>query len=481
MLIDLYDTSEFIKVNKLEEVTDPVLFIKGSIASPDGLLSTDIFGTSTNERKTTYAYIDLHGHFFHPFIYKVLKRMNRAFEHIVHSTRKYIIKDGQLVEDENGETGLTFIYNNWDKLNFEKNNSLMRNERIDLLTAYKKNTIFTKYWIVIPAFYRDVNFQSLDKGKPSHNQINDMYAKLIRLASMIQNGNNFDFVLDSTKAKIQEQLVEIYDFIKGKLEKKQGMIRKNLLGKSIDAGSRTVISAPTFHANSYKEMNIDFYHTGVPLSQCCALFNPFITQWIKNFFRREFETSGKQYPVKTKDGKIELVELKDPELYFNDDFIKKKIDEFVYSYSDRFKPIELPTTNKQPLYFSFAGRIYDKNNPEDESNIINRPATWCDILYQAAVDVTSDKMILVTRYPVTDYFSSFPSQITVLSTKNTIPVYINDRVYPNYPLIDLTKSKTDVSISFLDTLVMSNLYLKGLGGDYDGDLKLLVSYSSDGV
>lgn len=470
MLIDLYDTAEFIKVNKLEEVTDPVLFVKGGVASPDGLVSTDIFGTSRDERQNTYAYIDLHGYFFHPFIYKLLKRMNRAFEHIVHCSRKYIIENGQLVEDEEkGQTGLAFIYNNWDKLNFEKNNSLMRNERIDLLKSYDKNVIFTKYWIVIPAFYRDVNLQSIEKGKLSHHPINDKYAKLIRLASMIQNSNNFDFVLDSTKAKIQDELVELYDLIKSKLEKKQGMIRKSLLGKSIDSGSRLVISAPTFHADSYKDMEIDFYHTGVPLAQCCSLFHPFIILWLKNFFKQEFEKSGNKYPVKTKDGSISLIELKDPELYFDDDFIKKRLDEFVNSYTDRFQPIELPTDSKTPVYFSFTGRVYNKNNPEDESNIINRPATWCDLFYQAAIDVTSDKMVYITRYPITDYFSSFPSQITVLSTKQTIPVYINGHVYPRYPLIDLSKSKNDVAISFLDTLVMSNLYLKGLGGDYDGD------------
>ena len=231
MQIDLFDMAEFIKVNKLQEVTNPVMFNKGHIPTEDGLYSTSIFGVSMAERKNTYAYIDLHGIFFHPFIYKLLKRINRNFEHIVHSTKKFIITNGELVEDENGETGLKFIYNNWEKLNFKKNSSMTRGQRIDVLNSYKKNVLFCKYWVVMPAFYRDVNFQSSSSGKISHPTINIKYSKLIRMASLIKDSNSFDFVLSGTEGKMQEQLVEIYDELKGQIDGKRGLIRKNLLGK----------------------------------------------------------------------------------------------------------------------------------------------------------------------------------------------------------------------------------------------------------
>lgn len=466
MKVDLFDTEEFIKINKLKEVSDPMLFIRGGIPSPKGLLSTDIFGVSINDRKNSYAYINLHSYFLHPFVYKLLLRLNRNFKHIIHSSKKYSIINGLLVEDEeNGNTGLGFLYENWEKINFEKNNSLLRNERVDLLKAYKKNVLFTHYWVVIPAFYRDVNLQNIEKGKLSHHEINDKYSKLIRLSNIINNGNSFDFMLSSTMAKIQETLVEIYDLLKGKIEKKQGLIRKNLLGKSIDYGARSVISAPTFHANKWNEMEIDFYHIGVPLAQCCSLFTPFIISWVKNFFRREFEKSGNKYPVKDSEGNISFVELDSPELYFNDEYIKKQIDQFIFSYTDRFIPIELPVKNsKKPIYMAFNGRIYDKHDPASGSTL-DRYATWCDILYQAAVDVTTDKYVYVTRYPILDYFSTFPAQVTVLSTTKTVPVIVSDKVFNNYPYIDFSKNKSNIAISFHDTISMSNLMLKGLGGD----------------
>lgn len=472
MKITLIPTKKFIVTNHLREVTDPIMFEKGAVPTTNGLLSTDIFGVSVRSRRETFAYIDLHGHFLHPFIYKMLKRMDRKFVDIVHGTKLFVITDkGELVatEDESkGRTGLEFIYKNWDKINFKRNNSMIRSERIDVLSAYDKDTLFSHYEIVIPAFYRDVNLQSASQGRISHHEINDKYSKLIRMTMSLNNDNNFDFTMQITRANIQETLVEIYNMLKGGLEKKQGMIRKSLLGKSIDYGSRSVISAPVFNVNKPEEMAIDFYHCGVPLAQCCSLFTPFISSWIKRFFQREIEKMGSKYPVKTTDGKLKYLTIKDPALHFNEEYIKKQIDRFIFSPMDRFEPIELPIddpTYKKKVYLSFIGRFYD-GSPESESPLVQRPATWCDILFQAASDVTSDKYVWVTRYPLLDYFGMFPNKISVMSTQKTIPMYIGGRLYNNYPMVDLDMSKTRLATFFLDTLVMSNVYLAGLGGDF---------------
>lgn len=472
MQIDLFDTKKFIEINNLKEVTDPMLFLKGGVPSPNGLLSSEIFGISVNERMRTYAYIDLHGWYLHPFICKLLKRLNRNFDNIIHSSKKYRIENGDIVEDEeNGDTGIDFLYNNWEKLNFTKNESLIRGERIDVLKSFKKNVLFTRYWIVIPAYYRDVNLQNIGKGKLSHNEINDKYSALIRTVSVSTGGNMlFDITLASTRAKVQDSLVDLYDFIKGKIEKKTGMIRKNLLGKSVDYGSRTVISAPIIDAETPEEMNINLYHTGLPLAQCCSLFNPFIVAWVKNFFRRTFETSGGKMPLKNKDGKITQVEVDSPEMYFNDEFIKKQIDAFIRGHESRFDIIYVPVKHeKKFLPFTFTYRDYIKDKPMSESNIKSRACTWCDIFYQAAVDATDDKMVSISRYPILDNFSFFNTSIFVISTKKTMPVYIDERVYENYPVIDIDVSRDRISSLFIDTTVMSNAYLKGLVGDYDGD------------
>lgn len=478
MQIYLIPMHKFVGINNLKEVSDPVIFEKGNIPSPNGLLSTDIFGTTAKERQNTFAYINLNGAYLAPFVFKMLRRMNRDFEHMIQGTKRFVINDqGQLVQDEEkGHTGIEYLYKNWEKLKFDRNSSSIRGERIDLLTAHGKEVLFVKFWDVIPAYLRDVNLQSTSQGKVSHHEINDLYSRLIRLCSTVKNGSLFDFTLTSTQYRIQTTLVEIYDLIKSKLEKKNGLIRKSLLGKSIDYGSRSVISAPIFDSNDPEGMEVDFYHAGVPLAQCCALFTPFITSWVRNWLRRELEMVGAKFPIYGKDGEVDFyLELEDPSVAFSEEIIKKAIDRFVHAPADRFEKIYLPTKPHPKLpkgkriALTISGRNSDGGAIEDKSPLVERPITWTDLFYQAAIDVTGDKMIWVTRYPLLDYFGMFPIKVRVLTTIKTKPMYVQDRVYEKYPVVDFDIPKSELSVYFIDTLRVSNLYLAGLDGDYDGD------------
>lgn len=46
---------------------------------------------------------------------------------------------------------------------------------------------------------------------------------------------------------------------------------------------------------------------------------------------------------------------------------------------------------------------------------------------------------------------------------------VNEEFYPNYPKIREEDIGKDTSHMFVDSLNISNLYLAGNGGDYDGD------------
>ena len=121
MKIDLFDVKEFIELNHLKEVTSPVLFQRGDVPHPDGLISNEIFGVTTKSRKETFAYIDLGNHFFHPHIYKVLRRIFRNIDKIVSGEEYYSIdQDGHLKLDENGSTGIEFLYENWENIKWDK-------------------------------------------------------------------------------------------------------------------------------------------------------------------------------------------------------------------------------------------------------------------------------------------------------------------------------------------------------------------------
>ena len=113
-----------------------------------------------------------------------------------------------------------------------------------------------------------------------------------------------------------------------------------------------------------------------------------------------------------------------------------------------------------------TGRGYATRPNDPRANTIsNRPMTWTDIVYLASENMLADKYCYITRYPLEDYFGTFPSQVAVLSTIKTSPVIINEKVYPHYPVIDLTLEPKEIATQFIDTISLSNLYLDAIGGD----------------
>ena len=465
MKIELFDIKEFIELNHLQEVTSAVLFQRGGIPHPNGLISNEIFGITTKSRKETFAYINLYAHFFHPHIYKILKRLYRNVEKIVNGEAYYSIDaSGHLVPDENGQTGLEFLYDNWSKIKWDYSNEPgMRNERIDLITKSKKNEVFIEYCLVIPAFYRDITYDKNGSGQTG--DVNQMYCKLIRYANLVREKNMFDFQFNATNYNIQNTLVDIYNYFKTKLEKKQGLLRKYLLGRNVDYCTRVVITAPTFHAERPEEMMTDFRHAAVPISHICSLCFPFMMHWVKTFFERyviEAQLSKIIYNPE-EDTITGTTKILDPESYFNEKFYKKMIDTYVKDPESRFNKIEVPiegSTKKR--YLAFTGTRVDPSTKAEIATIATRPLTWTDILYMAACDVTKDKFCLVTRYPLLDEFGIFISEIRVLSTTETDVVQFNGQVYDYYPRIDFDVPPEKVATKFIDSVQFSNSYLPGL-------------------
>ena len=478
MRLDVFSVDEFVSVNKLEEVKDPILFNQGGIPSEEGLFSPRIFGRiGSDSRKYTFAYIDLGDYFFHPIMYKNLIRMNRKFESCIMGSEYYILKNGELekVEDDdpNGDTGITFLYKNWEKIKWSYTESTMRKERVDLVKGLKKTEIFLSKWIVIPCFYRDVNYNNMDKGKLAHDEINDFYTKLIRLSHALKttSGISMNFISNNTKSNIQKVLNDIYDYCTGKIEKKDGLFRKSVLGKAVDLSGRGVISAPKMNMDHYKDMKVNFDHTGVPLGVCGCLFAPFFTKWIQDFIRREFTYKNTIDKFNDKGVFERSIKLLNPLDDYDYNKIIKKIDRFYNTPHERFDILKI-NTEEGYLPLNYYGRIKTEEG-KSENTLYNRNLTWTDIIFMAAKDITKDKHVYITRYPITDYLSIYPTRISVLSTFNTETQIINGIEYNDYPKIDLSIEKEKIPNLFVDSIQLMNSFLPAIGGDYDGDMVTL--------
>ena len=117
-----------------------------------------------------------------------------------------------------------------------------------------------------------------------------------------------------------------------------------------------------------------------------------MVHWLRNFFEREL-LENKYTKLDIDNDEPTLSQIKNPESFYNDVFIKKAIDRFVKDPSSRYDPIPVPTYDNKPHYLIFRGQYM--NVPAEQSGLINRRMTWTDLLFIAANEVVKGKHIMV--------------------------------------------------------------------------------------
>lgn len=486
--VEVMDQERFIKNNELEEITNPAFFGTSGAPTPDGLLSNEIFGITQADRSGIYAYIDLVEYFIDPSCYKTLTRLDKKFIAIVHASKRFSIdEEGQLVEDPDGGTGIKWLKDNFNKLSFTKPSSSSRRRDVKveyIKRTYEKGRLFINKYIVIPPYYRDVNTTG---NNPGVGQMNKFYVNLITAAKALRENNNYGMSMaDTTCARIQETLKAIYDWFCGNnnpviaekgtgMSGKMGIIKRANLSKTTDYSSRLVMSAPELKVERSDDLMVDLDRSACPLAAVAADFYPFMMFHIRRFFETEFMNVDR-YPVYYK-GELIDAPLKNPMYAFSDDVIKKHLKQYLYSYDNRLIPVEAPVDYEAmgiknrtgKFYMTWKGAKNAENTADNPESIVHRRLTWVDVIYQAAVKAVEGKVISFTRYPIDSMYNTIYTKVEVSSTKETEPLYVDGTYYRFYPKIrdrDILKPTKD---KFVDTMQICNLYLPGMGGDYDGD------------
>lgn len=457
MYLSLLNMIDFVKNNDLKEITDPI-YLEHGRPTPEGLFSYEIFGITQYDRRTIWSYIDLGGIFLHPLAAINFKRYGAVYENIIYGLKNYRFENGTFIEDEDGDTGIDFLYENFDKIQWRETDSISSNERIKFLKNNPKEKIFIDKWPVTPPFYRDINENS-NIGIP---EVNKLYKKILSQVTALKKKGTFSFFGNLTKANIQRTLVDIFNYyIMDQFHGKNGIMRKFVMGRNVDYGCWLVMSSPVIEGERYTDMAVDFDHAGYPLAAICSMGKPFILKALKDYFDNEFTRSGK-YPAMDDNGKVIYLDLIDPQSEFSEEFLDDKITQFIKGYSTRFEPIPIPR-NRQgitDLYMSISGKFGSSDA------IISRPATWTDVIYLAAERSVGNKYIMSSRYPIEDFYGVIYVKPRIMTTTQTIKAEIDGEKFPFYPLVEVGK---DSSNSFVNTMSPCNVYLKAMGGDYDGD------------
>lgn len=472
--MEVLDVDKFVRVNECKRITNPVFYSGDNVPTDDGLLSNTIFGITKNDRAGIFAYIDLEGYYIDPSCYKCWCKIDSNIKAIVHKTDTFsIAPNGNIVQDPNGKNGIKFLKQNIDNIKFRHTESNKRDLRINYLEKNRKSMFISKY-LVIPPYYRDTNTGKRSVGVGG---INKLYSQLINSVSSLRTAQDYGFDLSGAmEGRVQESLLCIYDWACGNTNEsiktdvgiglggKMGIIRRANTSKTSNYAARLVISAPELKVNSPTDLMVDFDHSAVPLAACIACFKPYIQFYVKRFFENEF-IGTEQYPVRSKTGEIIYEIPKDPLIEFSDARIKMEMDRFIAGVNNRFSRIPVPVESGKTVYMRFKGRF----DQTVDSDVLHRALTWCDIFYIAACDAVRDKMILITRYPVDTKFNQIATHINISSTIQTEPIYFGDTYYKFYPKIRKDEIEQNTGNKFVDTMKLSNLYLDGLGADYDGD------------
>lgn len=488
--IALLDLDALIKAENLKEVTSE--FIRESSSNrfhPEGLFSEEIFGEiASQKRQLTCGYIKLNCRVFHPVIFQNLKAIKRFYIEIMAGT-SYAVwnpEEGDfehaLESERNAKTGMSFFLKYFDKINFRKNNSLKRNDKIDVIEKYKKTRLIDKL-IVIPAGIRDIKDEG---GRVEKDSINSLYASLLRNARSMSPGADTNPFFDTVHYTIQRRVMEIYDALLQLTSGKKGFFESKYSKRNVARSTRNVVTATDLDAASPDSPQ---YHkideTKVPLFQAAKAAADLLVYWYKTLFYDQFVNMSSENvaAINAKTHVLEYVKLdpKDKDRFTTSEGVEKTIDRFRDPFN-RFKPVTIYSDGKPYYLFmvydrgnmvnivrnvdEFKQMIKDSGGTFDEKLL--RPITNIEMLYIACYSAYIGVHATTTRYPVTDEQSIFVSKTHLVTTSPARVVRLArgykedpaDLVLPEYPI---------EGAKFIDALMIHPTRLKSLNADFDGN------------
>jgi len=268
-MIKIVDVERFIEVNNLPgPVSSPQIFLgKTKTFHPQGIMSEDIFGLEGSpERSKLFSWVELGCKVIEPSLYDILsKRIEKKIPSILSGEKIASIgPGGRLIEDPEGNIdGFLSFIENIEKIKFSPGDNV-RNKLIDMIyDNMAKGTFFTSKLLIIPPRHREVTIPEESDESPEIGDMNAIYRKIIIQANQIKNVSGP--LYDILSFKMQQLIKEMYEFIRIKVGKKEGMIRNLMLGRRVDFSARGVITP-----NPKLRIGV----IGVPLRMICGIFEP---------------------------------------------------------------------------------------------------------------------------------------------------------------------------------------------------------------
>lgn len=458
----------------------------------DGLFSLPIFGRiGSEERDQRFSYIDVKLEILHPVIFERLTKLKAIYKGIISGTQ-YAIWDATkadfIAADEvNGQTGYAFFMRHWRKIAFARNDSAIRDLRIQLIEKYRDRATTSKV-IVMPAGLRDI--ETGDDGRMTHGDINPIYRRLIAAANTIPDteeaGN--DPVHDRARTMMQTAFNELYKFIEQMITGKKGFFQSKWASRAVFNSTRNVITAADLSTEFLGGINAPRYtDTTFGLYQLTRMLLPKVIFQLRTTYLSEIFSHGdnRALLVEPTTMTAEVVEVSS-ETY--DRWVTNEgLERVIASYGEvglRDRPIMLEGRYLALIYVGpdMTFKIFHDINelPEGFDRKYVRPISLVELLYLSGYKIWTSYIAFVTRYPVTGVGSCYPSTTRV---KTTIVGEIRRELGPDWQSLDDEHLATEFPIlpaaAYLDSQVVNSARLAGLTADYDGDAMSATCVYSD--
>lgn len=454
---------------------------------PDGLFSTQIFGKVGEERRNrSYGYIDLYIDIFHPVIHRAIEELKGLYGEIISgksfATFNKEIGDFEKSDLLDGETGYSFFLKHFHQIKFEERPSPKREFNIKLVNKYRKNCMFTKL-IVMPAGLRDYTVD--ENNKPSEDEINGLYRRVMAVAAVISNVNAKDNAeyLDEARYNLQQRVNEIYDYIVNLLEGKNKLFQGKWASRKIFDSTRNVITPSIYKVDEFfTDKSVSINQTQVGLYQYLRAILPLAVKQVRDTYLREVFV-GANSPavlVNKRTMKKELVHL---DTDHHDDWMTyegiEKIASRFGQEENRDDVIEiegyyLGLIYKDEKSVRFMQDIDELPDGYDRKNV--KPISMAELLYLSVFQESAEIPCFFTRYPITGYGSVYPSYVYLRTTVLAESVKL---LGPNWEEIGVCHQFPIRGEAYYNSMSPSSSHLGRLGADHDGDACSLICMISE--
>ena len=472
-------------ISKLYEIKSPDIFEPNSTEfKKDGLFSETIFGTQgSKERMTNFAYIDLNVKVLHPRAFIELTSLSNFYKDIIYG-KSYATFDNETKDfipsnQIDGDTGYSFFIKHFEDIDFKTTDSLKRKFKIFFLKKYTLQDLLIDKYLVIPAGMRD--YMITESGKTLEHEINGLYRKVLRAGNAAKqfkdDTSNNDF-LNAVRLRVQLSIVEVYEYIENLLKNKGGFIQSKWLKRSINYGTRNVITAPSNEITDLSDPNrTRSFTVEVGVLQAAKGLLPITLFQLRNslLFDVFDPESTRAMLINPKTYKREYKEISETSRskWVSDEGLEETINKLI---RPDILVKEIVIDGYYLLLIEEDGdNIRIIGDIEKYPNIDKkklRPITYIELVYLALFNIIEDYPAFVTRYPITGQGSIDVVETTVKPTVKTVKknVYMRNSSTPivakNYPILG-EQPFTGLSIPFC--------LLEGLSADFDGD-KVSLNY-----